>query len=205
MKYLALILFFVGGVALNAQTVFDKYGGNPSVTNVTISPQMFQMISKFKVNTEDADTQDLIDMIQSLQQFRVMTTQDVSIAQSMEKWVQQELQSTGLTSILNMTEQGINVQFAAIYGEGDAEVKRLVMFVKGLQEFLDKQGNITLDTTTRFDYVLLEIKGDIDLNQISALTNLIDVPGGAYLFNILQISTTSSRVYLLCCDDTSPL
>ena len=55
------------------------------------------------------------------------------------------------------------------------------MFVKGLKEFLDKQGNITLDTTTRFDYVLLEIKGDIDLNQVSALTNLIDVPGGAYL------------------------
>lgn len=181
MKYLALMLFFAGGAILNAQTVFDEYGGNPSVTNVTISPQMFQMISTFKINTEDADTQDLIDMIQSLQQFRVMTTQDVSIAQSMEKWVQQELQSTELTSILNMTEQGINVQFAAIYGEGDAEVKRLVMFVKGLQEFLDKQGNITLDTTTRFDYVLLEIKGDIDLNQVSALTNLIDVPGGAYL------------------------
>jgi hypothetical protein len=80
-----------------------------------------------------------------------------------------------------MTEQGVNVQFAAVYGEGEAEVQRLVMFVKGLQEFIDNQDNINLDTNTKFDYVLLEIKGNIDLNQVGALTKLIAVPGGEYL------------------------
>ncbi len=181
MKYLILVLFLMGGISLNAQTVFEDYGGNPAVTHLNISPQMFQMLSKFKINTEDADTQDLINMIQSLKQFRVMTTQEMQIAQVMETWMQKELQRTELTSILNMTEQGVNVQFAAVYGEGEAEVQRLVMFVKGLQEFIDKQDNINLDTNTKFDYVLLEIKGDIDLNQVGALTKLIAVPGGEYL------------------------
>jgi len=155
MKYLILVLFLMGGISLNAQTVFEDYGGNPAVTHLNISPQMFQMLSK--------------------------STQEVQIAQVMETWMQKELQRTELTSILNMTEQGVNVQFAAVYGEGEAEVQRLVMFVKGLQEFIDKQDNINLDTNTKFDYVLLEIKGDIDLNQVGALTKLIAVPGGEYL------------------------
>ena len=181
MKYLIFFLLFIGSHCLPAQTVFDNYGGNPAVTNLNISPQMFQMLSKLKIDTKDPGTQDLVNMVQGLKQFRVMSTQDVNIAQAMETWMQQEMNQTALSSILNITEKGINIQFSAVYGEGEAEVKRLVMFVKGLQEFIDTQDQINLNTDTRFDYILLEIKGSIDLNQVGALTNLIAVPGGSYL------------------------
>ena len=99
----------------------------------------------------------------------------------MEDWLINEYTNTPLESILNLTEKGIRVQFGAVYGDNGNEVKRLVMYVKGLQDFVDAQDRISLETQTPLDFILLEIKGDIDLNQVAALTKLIDIPGGQYL------------------------
>lgn len=177
-----ILLFLVMSCCLNshAQTVFDQYAGNPDVSHLNISPQMFKILSQFKLSTSDPESQEFIEMIQSLTQFRVMSTQNSTIVKSMDLWVKKELSESPLTSILNITEKGVNVQFGAVFGEND-NVKRLVMLVKGLQDFIDQQENIELNTTTPLDYVLLEIKGDIKLNQVSALTRLVDIPGGNYL------------------------
>lgn len=177
-----LLFFLVSTVfRLTAQDVFQTYAGNPSVSQINISSQMFNMLSKFKVNVSDPDSQEFIEMIQSLRRFRVMTTQDLNIAQDMESWVAQEFENTELESILQLTENGIGIHFGAVYGDGEAMVKRLVMYVSGLQDYLDQQDNIDINTQTPLDYILLEIKGDIDLNQIGKLTQLIDIPGGEYL------------------------
>ena len=165
----------------NAQSVFDEYGGNPSVSNLTVSPQIFKLMSKFKISSDDLESQALIDMIQGLKSFRVMSTKDADIAHEMEVWMQSELEDSALESILNMTEKDVNVQFGAMYGEGGDTVDRLVMYVKGLQEYLDTQEDIQVETTTDLDFILLEIVGAIDLEQVGALTQLIDVPGGEYL------------------------
>ncbi len=181
MKKTLLILAIFGFLMANAQSVFDEYGGNPSVSNLTVSPQMFKLMSKFKISTDDPESQALIDMIQGLKRFRVMSTKDADIAHEMEVWMQSELQDSALESILNMTEKGVNVQFGAVYGEGGDTVDRLVMYVKGLQGYLDTQEDIQVETTTDLDFILLEIVGAIDLEQVGALTQLIDVPGGEYL------------------------
>ena len=55
------------------------------------------------------------------------------------------------------------------------------MYVKGLQDFIDQREDIQLQTDTSLDFILLEIKGKIDLNQVGTLTKLIDIPGGEYL------------------------
>ena len=180
MKQLLIFCFFLTS-SLHAQDVFSDFSTHKAVTHLNISPQMFQLLSKFKVNTSDPDSQAFIDMIQSLKRFRVMSTQNVEISSSMENWLTNEIQQTPLTSVLNITEKGIRVQFAAIYGTGKSTVERLVMFVQGLQNYIDNNDAIQLDTQTRFDYVLMEIEGKIDLNQVAMITQLIDVPGGEYL------------------------
>ena len=55
------------------------------------------------------------------------------------------------------------------------------MYVKGLQGYIDQREDIQLQTATSLDFILLEIKGKIDLNQVGTLTKLIDIPGGEYL------------------------
>ena len=91
------------------------------------------------------------------------------------------MNKSSLESVLNITEKGVNVHFGAVYGAEESTVNRLVMFVKGLQDFIDQRKDIQLQTATSLDYILLEIKGKIDLNQVGTLTKLIDIPGGEYL------------------------
>ena len=185
MKNTLLILCLIISFFCSAQNVFEQYGSNSAVTNLNVSPQMFQLLSKFKISTDDPESQAFIGMIQNLKRFRVMSTKETSIATAMENWLQDELNQTALESVLNITEKGVNVRFGAVYGEEEATVDRLVMYVNGLQEYIDQRENIQLQTTTSLDFILLEIKGKIDLNQVGTLTKLIDIPGGEYL-NSLQ-------------------
>ena len=55
------------------------------------------------------------------------------------------------------------------------------MYVQGLQDYMDNEASIQLNTETRFDFVLLEIAGKIDLNQVALITQLVEIPGGRYL------------------------
>ena len=181
MKNTLLILFLIVSTACSSQNVFEQYGGNAKVTNLNVSPQMFQLLSKFKISTDDPESQAFIEMIQNLKRFRVMSTKEIAIATAMEKWFQEELNKSSLESVLNITEKGVNVHFGAVYGAEESTVNRLVMFVKGLQDFIDQRKDIQLQTATSLDYILLEIKGKIDLNQVGTLTKLIDIPGGEYL------------------------
>ena len=150
-------------------------------TNLNVSPQMFQLLSKFKISTDDPESQAFIEMIQSLKRFRVMSTKETEIATAMENWFQNELNTSPLESVLNITEKRVNVRFGAVYGTKESTVDRLVMYVKGLQDYIDQREDIQLETQTRLDFILLEISGNIDLNQVGTLTKLIDIPGGEYL------------------------
>lgn len=180
MERLLIFCFFLS-TTLHAQDVFSSYATHSEVTHVNITPQMFQFLGKFKVNTTDPESEAFLDMIQSLRRFRIMSTQNDTVSEAMETWLKAEISQTPLTSVLNITEKGIHVQFAAIFGEAKNKVKRLVMFVEGLQEHIDNSPSIQLETQTRFDYMLMEIEGDIDLNQVAMITQLVDVPSGEYL------------------------
>ena len=166
---------------LHAQDVFNRYATDAEVTHLNVSPQMFQLLSKFKVSTSDPESQAFITMIQSLRHFRVMSTKNTQISSAMEEWLKKEIDQTALESVLNITEKGVKVQFAAVYGEDEATVNRLLMYVQGLQDYMDNEASIQLNTETRFDFVLLEIGGNIDLNQVALISQLVEIPEGQYL------------------------
>ena len=180
MKHLFCICFLLAS-NLHAQDVFNRYATDADVTHLNVSPQMFQLLSKFKVTTSDPESQAFITMIQSLRHFRVMSTKNAEISSAMEEWLKKEIDQTPLESVLNITENGVKVQFAAVYGEDEATVNRLLMYVQGLQDYMDNEASIQLNTETRFDFVLLEIGGNIDLNQVALISQLVEIPGGQYL------------------------
>ena len=91
MKNTLLILCLIISTACSAQNVFEQYGGNAKVTNLNVSPQMFQLLSKLKISTNDPESQAFIEMIQNLNRFRVMSTKESTIATAMENWFQKEL------------------------------------------------------------------------------------------------------------------
>lgn len=179
---LSVFLFFILALSpLQEVDVFQKHGNHAAVTHITIPPSMFNMLSKFKVNTNDPETESLLLMIKSLQTFRVMTTKDATIAKDMAQWLATEIEQTDLTSLFNVKKDGVRVKFGAVFSPQQDKVKRLVMWVEGLDGFVAKNPEINLNSPADLDYILLEIKGDLALDQISALTSIVNIPGGEYL------------------------
>lgn len=181
MKYLMTLFLFMTFATSYGQDVFQKYNGHPEVTYIRFPQTMFSLLSKIKVNATDENAEAFLEMIKTLKEFRVLSTKNESIAEEMHSWLQAEYKNTPLMSIINLTEANVNVQFGAVFGSDQSKVKRLVMLVKGLDDFVKKNPSINLDTQVDLDYILLEIKGDLQLDQIASLTQLVDIPGGKYL------------------------
>lgn len=174
-------VFFCFSLQAQSDDVFQLHASRNDVTHITVPPSMFGMLSKLKLSTNDPETEALMKMVQSLTLFRVMTTRNTSIAKDMQSWVNQEIQQTSLMSLLNVKKEGVRVQFAAVFSTRQDQVKRLVMWVQGLEQYVEKNPDIQLDSPADLDYILLEIKGDLPLDQISALTQIVNIPGGNYL------------------------
>ena len=73
------------------------------------------------------------------------------------------------------------VKFYIKEGKNEDHVSELLMFITGLKE-VTKDADVTINGQKReFETVLLTLTGDIDLKQISKLTNQMDIPGGNQL------------------------
>ena len=54
------------------------------------------------------------------------------------------------------------------------------MYVSGAQKIADQEGL----ELSNLDFILLSIEGNIDLEQVAVLTEIIDIPGGNFLKKI---------------------
>jgi hypothetical protein len=73
------------------------------------------------------------------------------------------------------------VNFYVKEGKDENHVKELLMFISGLKE-MTKGQNIEINGKKReIETVILSLTGDIDLRQISKLTNQMNMPGGDQL------------------------
>ncbi len=171
------LTFLLCSTFLSAQDVFDTYQKDPAASYVSVSSKMFEMLGKLSINTDDPKLNGFIEMVQSMKHFKVLSTKSPSIAEKMEAWLASQLDTTELETILNLSERDVEVQFCVVYGEEQSKVDQLVMFVKGAQKFVDQEG---LDVSN-LDFILLSIEGNIDLNQVATLAEIVDIPGGNFL------------------------
>ncbi len=181
MKNTSLLLsFLLCSCLLSAQDIFEEFQKDPEVSYISVSPKMFEMLGKLSINTDDPKMNGFIEMVQSMKHFKVLSTKNPSIAEKMDVWLTNQLVETDLETVLNLTEQEVEVQFCVVYGEEESKVDQLVMFAKGAQKFADQEG---LDVSN-LDFILLSIEGKIDLNQVATLTEIVDIPGGNFLKKI---------------------
>ena len=185
MKNTSLLLsFLLCSCLLSAQDIFEEFQKDPEVSYISVSPKMFELLGKLSINTDDPKMNGFIEMVQSMKHFKVLSTKNPSIAEKMDVWLTNQLVETDLETVLNLTEQEVEVQFCVVYGEEESKVDQLVMFVKGVQKFADQEG---LDVSN-LDFILLSIEGKIDLNQVATLTEIVDIPGGNFLKKMNKIS-----------------
>lgn len=173
---MAIMLLPLTGMA--QKNVFEKYSDNSDVTYVSIKPKMFQMIAKMGINVEDAEARAYMDMVQSITSFKTIVTDNKDISTDIAKWVKSR--SGGLEELMEVKDEGTEVKFYVKEGKDADHVKELLIFVNGIDKMMDDKIEIN-GKERKIETVVVSLTGDIDLNQISKLTDKMNIPGGKHL------------------------
>lgn len=176
---LALALLLMPLTAMAQSDIFAQYSGNDDVTYVSIKPKMFQMLAKMDIETDDADAQEFLKMVNSITSFKTMATDNKTIASDIKKWVSGR--SSSLEELMEVKDNGMVVKFYVKEGRDEDHVAELLMFVNGLDAVMKDNGISVNGKKRSLETVVISFTGDIDLNQISKLTKKFDLPGGEEL------------------------
>lgn len=150
---------------------FAKYENMKEVDAVVITSKMFKLLTKIDLNADDPETQEYIDLIENLQEIRVLTSKQDGIRKQMATDVQTYLKNGTMEELMRVSSDGKNVKFYYKPGRNDDYVSQLFMFMEGQ----DEKTPIS---------VILNITGDINLSQVSRLAQDFKIPGGEELENI---------------------
>jgi len=173
MKKLAiLVAFMISPMLISAQGIFDSYEDEKDVTSVVVTKNMFKLLAKIDVETDDPDVKEYMQMVNSLNNMKVFITENKTVGARMKADVQKYVGTAkGLEELMRIKDDGKNVKFYSKEGSDENHVSELLMFLDG--EMDGKEGT-----------VVMSITGNIDLKQISKLTKQLNVPGSEELKNV---------------------
>lgn len=182
MKKLVVILAIaLAPIVTFGQSVFDKFEDMDGVTSVIVNQKMFKMLMDLQIQTDDPEAQEMIDLVGKITGLKVLTTGDEKISAEMNSTFSSYLKNANLQELMRIKDGDQTVKFYVKEGKDDNHVKELLMFVNGLKE-ITKGQDININGKKReIETVILSLTGDIDLRQISKLTNKMNVPGGDQL------------------------
>ena len=180
-KTVVILSLILAPIVLSAQSIFEKYEDQEHVTSVVVNQKMLNMLANIEVQTNDPDSDAFINQVKMLDNLTVFTTDNTSVSNSMKKDVEKYIKTSKLEELMRIKDGDQTVNFFVLEGKDDNHVKELLMFVNGLGE-LTKDETISINGKQRIiETVLLSLTGDIDLRQVSKLTNQLNVPGGEQL------------------------
>ena len=179
MKNLSLVLIgFMLSLTVKGQSIFERFADYDDVSLVSISPKMFKMLGQLSVSLDDPEAQEYIDMVSSIENFKVLISGNDEVTAAMSKWAAKQLSSKDLEELMTIKDADADVAFYVKNGKSDDRVEKLIMYVNGVNPEIMKDsplGERTVET------IILLIEGDIDLKQISKLTDQMSLPGGKQL------------------------
>jgi hypothetical protein len=158
---LTVVMLLATTVFFGQQSLFDKYEDQEKVTAVIVNKKMFDLMSKMKVH--DKESQHYVDLIKKLDNLKVFVTESDLKANEMKLTADKYLKSANLEELMRVNQGGKNVKIFVRSGNKETLVKELFMFVDG---------------APREQTVLLSLTGEFDLNDISLLTDKMNLPGG---------------------------
>ncbi|WP_372917105.1 DUF4252 domain-containing protein [Salegentibacter sp.] len=171
MKKIA-ILFILGLLPIftNAQA-FEKYENMKEVDAMIMTSKMFKMLAKVDFSEGDEEAQQYMRLIENLDEIRMFTSSNSKVRSEMSRDVDSYLNNGSLEQLMRVNEDGKNIKFYSKPGKNENVVSELFMFMEGQEDGEPIS-------------VILSITGDIDLSQLSRLTQDLKVPGAEELNNI---------------------
>lgn len=146
-----------------AQSAFSKFEDREDVTTVVVTKKMFEMIG----NTKSKESQQYINLVKKLENLRVFTTENAKTTAELKAAADKHIKTAGLEELMRINDKGQNIKIMVKTGSTETKVKELLMFIEG-----SGKGSET---------VLMSLVGEFDLNDISMLTEKMNLPGGPQL------------------------
>ncbi|NNF19399.1 MAG: DUF4252 domain-containing protein [Flavobacteriaceae bacterium] len=169
-KLVLVVMLAVAPLAMQAQSVFDRFEDIDGVTSVVVNKNMFNLLVKMDVDVDDPEAKEFMDIAKSLSGLKVFVTQSPKVSTEMQTTVDKYLKSSSLEELMRVKDKEANVKFYIKQGKDEDHVSELLMFVTGINNTGVKIEDREIET------VLLSLTGDIDLTKIGALTKKMDLP-----------------------------
>lgn len=180
-KIVTVVAVMLMSVASFSQSVFDKFEDQEGVISIILNQKMFKMLGTMGMDLDDPEMKEYVEMVKNITGFKVFTTGDSKISADMKATVAKYLKSSDLEELMRIKDGEQTVNFYVKEGKDENHVKELLMFITGLKE-MTKDQDIEFNGEKReLETVIMALTGDIDLRQISKLTNQMNIPGGDQL------------------------
>ena len=162
-KIILTLVFALVSSTFFAQAAFDKFDGQEGVTSIIVNKKMFDLMSKVKMDASDKETQQYLSLIKKLDDLKVFTTKSTRIEGEMKVVADKYIKTAGLEELMRVNENGRSIKISVKSGVSDSQIRELFMFIEGAKND---------------DTVLMSLKGNFDLDELSVLTNKMKIPGG---------------------------
>ena len=143
-------------------TAFNKFEDNNVITAVIVSKKMFELMGNVKLDAKDQEAQQYLKLVKKLDNLKVFTTTNGKAIADMKSTVDGYLKKNPLEELMRINDAGRNVKIYVKSGATSSQVKELLMFIEGGKQ----------------ETVLMSLTGNFDLNEISVLTDKMNLPGG---------------------------
>jgi hypothetical protein len=160
-KLLFSIVLMLSATTFFAQSVFDKFEDQDGITTVIVNKKMFSLLSKMEVN--DKQEQEYVNLIKKLDNLKVFVTQSDKKSDEMKSVFDKYIKTASLEELMRVNEKGKSVKIFVKSGATNSQIKELLMFVEGIGQE---------------ETVLMSLTGDFDLEELSVLTDKMNLPGG---------------------------
>ncbi len=155
------LLLSVAPFVSQAQSQFDRFEDIDGVSSVIVNQKAFELMSKIGAETDD----EYLDLIKNINTLKVFATEDKNVAKQMRAEADSYLKSGKLVELMRVKDENDNVKIYVKEGSNENFVKELFMFVNNASD-----GD--------HETVIISLTGNIDLRQVSKLTDKMDLPGG---------------------------
>ncbi len=146
-----------------------------------MNQKMCKMLATMGIDSDAPETKEYAEMASKITSFKVFTSGDEKVWKDMKDTVAEYLKSSDLEELMRIKDGDQTVHFYVKEGKDDNHVKELLMYISGLKE-MTKGQDIEINGKKReFEAVIMTLTGDIDLRQVSKITNQMDIPGGEQL------------------------
>ncbi|RBW63169.1 DUF4252 domain-containing protein [Tenacibaculum sp. E3R01] len=158
-KIIFILAFIITSSVSFGQSMFDKLEDLDEVSAVVVTKDMFVLLEKFP--DAKSDDMEIFNMAKGLNELKIFSTEDGSVASKMESMVNKAIKSSNLTQLMRVKDKNSRVKIYIKATKNKEIVSEVLMFVKNMNKGGDNKSSSTV----------ISLSGEIDVNKLSKIAN----------------------------------